>query len=103
MGYRKSIDLVPKVAFAWQENRVVGTARALSDGVCNAYIVDVWTRSELRNQGIAKRLMSALEDQLSGQHVYLFTDDAGEFYAKSGYVRRGEGYEKVVGRWLRRE
>jgi ribosomal protein S18 acetylase RimI-like enzyme len=48
----------------------------LSDGVCNAYVVDIWTHSAFRRQGIAHRLMSLLEDKLEGQHVYLFTDDA---------------------------
>ena len=98
----RSFDNSWAVAFAWLSGSVVGTARALSDGVCNAYIVDVWTLSPLRHQGIARTLMSKLEEQLDGQHVYLFTDDADEFYEKTGYVRRGAGFEKVVGSWLRR-
>ena len=28
---------------AWIGDRVVGTARLLADGICNAYLVDVWT------------------------------------------------------------
>jgi ribosomal protein S18 acetylase RimI-like enzyme len=48
------------VAFAWAEGRVIGKARALSDGVCNAYVVDVWTHSAFRCQGIARRLMGLL-------------------------------------------
>jgi predicted GNAT family acetyltransferase len=90
------------VAFAWAEGRVIGKARALSDGVCNAYVVDVWTQSAYRRQGIARRLMSLLEDELEGQHVYLFTDDAEAFYDCIGYKRRGVGLEKVAGTWLKR-
>ena len=33
---------------AYADGALVGTARALSDGVCNAYVIDVWTRSDLR-------------------------------------------------------
>ena len=29
------------VCIAYADNRIVGTARALSDGVCNAYLVDI--------------------------------------------------------------
>ena len=34
-------------------------ARLLSDGVCNAYLVDVWTMSVYRRQGIASRMICA--------------------------------------------
>lgn len=34
---------------AYFKNRIIGAARVLSDGVCNAYIVDVWTYTAQRN------------------------------------------------------
>ncbi|MGH3578968.1 MAG: hypothetical protein ACRDU0_15625, partial [Mycobacterium sp.] len=40
---RRSFAHSQKVAFAWDGDRVVGMARLLSDGVCNAYLLDVWT------------------------------------------------------------
>jgi ribosomal protein S18 acetylase RimI-like enzyme len=73
----------------------------LSDGVCNAYIVDVWTLSHYRSQGVARAMMQTLEASLEGQHIYLFTDDAAEFYKKLGYHQQGVGLGKVVGEWLR--
>lgn len=79
---------------------IIGTARALSDGVCNAYIVDVWTLSAYRRQGIARAMMEMLLARFPGQHVFLFTDDAAAFYERIGFVRRGVGYEVVVGEWL---
>lgn len=80
--------------------RIVGTARALSDGVCNAYVVDVWTLSAYRRQGIARTMMDMLLACFPGQHVFLFTDDAAPFYERIGFARRGVGYEAVVGEWL---
>jgi len=82
------------------DDRIVGTARALSDGVCNAYIVDVWTYTPFRQQGIARRMIDDLFSDLPGQHVYLFTDDIPEFYRKLGFVERGIGMEYLVGSWL---
>ena len=50
------------VAFARDGERVVGMARLLSDGVCNAYLVDVWTMSAYRRQGIASAMVRLLVD-----------------------------------------
>ncbi len=85
---------------AYADGRLIGTARVLSDGICNAYIVDVWTLTPFRRQGIARRMMELLLERLPGQHVFLFTDDAADFYQKLGFSARGTGFEKVVGRWL---
>jgi predicted GNAT family acetyltransferase len=98
----RSFENSAVVAFAWLDGRVIGKARALSDGVCNAYVVDVWTHSDYRRHGIATRLMRLLEENLDGQHIYLFTDDAEVFYHNLGYRRQGVGMSMVVGKWLRR-
>lgn len=85
---------------AYIDNQIVGTARVLSDGICNAYVVDVWTLTNYRRQGIARKMMRILLDQLKGQHVYLFTDDLPEFYRKVGFNEQPIGMGRVVGRWL---
>lgn len=88
-------------AIAYDSDRIIGTARALSDGVCNAYVVDVWTNSAYRRRGVARTMLDKLLEQLPGQHVFLWTDDAEEFYKRIGFeVRDCVGLEKVVGEWL---
>ena len=99
---RKSFENSAVVAFAFDKERVIGKGRAISDGVCNAYVVDVWTHSDFRRQGIASRIMELLIDGLNGQHVYLFTDDAQAFYEQIGFARQGTGYSRIVGDWLNR-
>lgn len=89
-----------RCVYAHDGRRVVGTARVLSDGVCNAYVVDLWTRSAYRRRGIGRRMLEILCEPLAGQHVYLFTDEQADFYAASGFVPRGQGMERVVGEWL---
>ena len=54
---RLSFEQSQHVAFARDGDRVVGMARLLSDGVCNAYLVDVWTASPYRRQGIASTMI----------------------------------------------
>lgn len=97
---RRSFEASAHVAVAWADGRVVGTARLLSDGVCNAYVVDVWTRSAYRRQGIAARMMRLLLDAVPGQHVGLFTDDAQDFYAAIGFRPQGDFMSSVSGQWL---
>lgn len=97
---RTSFENSRVVVFALDGERVIGKARALSDGVCNAYVVDVWTYRPYRNWGIARKMMELLMEKLPGQHVYLFTDDAEGFYKKLGFERQGIGLFKVVGEWL---
>lgn len=86
--------------FAFADGRIIGTARALSDWVGNAYIVDVWTLSEFRNQGVARKMMDLVTEKLQGQHVYLMTDDAVEFYKKLGFEEQGVGLYKIIGNYL---
>ena len=80
--------------------RCVATARALSDGVCNAYVVDVWTMTSYRRQQIASRMMHMISEACAGQHIYLFTDDAVDFYKKNGFTEKAVGLELVSGEWL---
>lgn len=85
---------------AYADSRIIGTARVLSDGICNAYLVDVWTLSAYRRQGIATMMMQKLLSRLKGQHVYLFTDDIPELYSKLGFVEQPIGMGQVIGTWL---
>jgi ribosomal protein S18 acetylase RimI-like enzyme len=83
------------------EGRIIGAARILSDGVCNAYLIDVWTKREFRRRGIARRMIEILIEPLHGQHVYLQADpDNVEFYRRLGFREQPSGMSKVVGQWL---
>ncbi len=51
-----------EMAAAWDGDRLVGTARSLSDGSLNAYIVMVIVHPAWQGLGIGERLMQALMD-----------------------------------------
>jgi GNAT superfamily N-acetyltransferase len=99
---RRSFENSAVCVFALADGAVIGKARALSDGVCNAWVVDVWTRSDWRLRGVGRSMLAFLEARLDGQHVALFTADSAEFYANCGYREQPVCMSKVVGRWLRR-
>ena len=73
---RESFGRSQFVAIARDGERVVGMARLLSDGVCNAYLLDVWTASSHRRQGIATEMVASLASRVPGQHIGLQTDTA---------------------------
>lgn len=90
------------VAMGFDGDRCIATGRMLSDGVGNAYIVDVWTQSTYRHQGIGRRIIQMLIEAVPGQHVYLQTDDdAVEFYKKLGFVEQPKGMRIISGEYLR--
>lgn len=98
---RRSFEQSRHVAFARDGDRVVGMARLLSDGVCNAYLVDVWTASSHRRQGIATAMIRRLLDEVPGQHVGLQADDdVHAFYRTLGFAPQPEFWSAVVGGWL---
>ena len=88
------------VAFARDGDRLVGMARLLSDGVCNAYLLDVWTASAYRRRGVATAMLRRLLDQVPGQHVGLQTDNAQAFYASLGFRAQPDFWSIVAGTWL---
>lgn len=88
------------VALAWLDTSLVGMSRMLSDGVCNAYLLDVWTQSAHRRRGIATAMVRHLMQRAPGQHIGLQTDDAAGFYAELGFTRQPEFMSQVVGSWL---
>lgn len=100
---RESFEQSRVAVVAYDGDRIIGTARALSDGVCNAYVVDVWTYTPYRKRGVARAMLEVLQSRLRGQHVYLFTNDAADFYHKLGFREQPTGMSKVVGEWLRNE
>jgi GNAT superfamily N-acetyltransferase len=90
------------VAMAWLGDRVIGMARLLSDGVSNAYLVDVWTQSAHRRQGVGRAMVEQLCAAVPGQHVGLQTDQLA-FYRSLGFVEQPDFMSRVVGQWLHNE
>ena len=97
---KRSFEQSQHVAFARDGGRVVGMARLLSDGVCNAYLVDVWTYTPYRRRGIASTLVRMLLDEVPGHHVGLQTSSAQALYESLGFEQQPDFMSIVVGKWL---
>ena len=97
---RASFENSRHVAMAFDRDRCIGNARALSDGIGNAYLLDVWTQSGYRRQGIGRTMVEMLFTAVPGQHVYLQTEDAVGFWESLGFRPQPHGMSLVVGRYL---
>lgn len=97
---KQSFERSQHVAFAWHDGVLVGMARMLSDQVCNAYLLDVWTQSTVRRRGVATMMVDYLAARVPGQHIGLQTGDAEDFYAQLGFRLQPAFMSRVVGRWL---
>ena len=83
--HRKAFEASHTTVFAYSGDRLVGFARALSDGVCQAAVYDVAVVPECQRQGVGARLMTALLSRLDGLNVILYASPGKEdFYRKLG-------------------
>ncbi|NLF93522.1 MAG: GNAT family N-acetyltransferase [Oligosphaeraceae bacterium] len=53
-----------RVMGAFAEGRIIGMMRALSDGVSDAYLLDMVVSGNYRRQGIASRILQSLVEEL---------------------------------------
>ena len=73
--------------FAWVDGQLVGAARATSDGVYYATILDVAVDPGFQGAGIGRKMMTELLRRLKVQKVYLTTVPGKEgFYEKLGFL-----------------
>lgn len=90
-------DLIPIlrnsycVMGAWDENGdLIGMMRALSDGVSDAYLLDMIVAPAHRKQGLAHRILNELTAYLKGKGidwiVCISVPEAKNLYAGSGNV-----------------
>lgn len=100
---RLSFENSQHVAMGFDGDRCIANGRMLSDGVGNAFVIDVWTQSGYRNRGIATTIMRMLVDAVPGQHIYLQTDDAVGFYEKLGFREQPKGLSIISGEYLRND
>jgi GNAT superfamily N-acetyltransferase len=100
--YRRSHENSHAVIFGRYNGEFVANGRILSDGVCNAYLVDIWTASPHRRRGVGREVVKRLVAAVPGQHVALFTEDMQAFYAALGFRRQRGRMSQVIGSWLGR-
>ena len=100
--YRTRADFGAQLAGAWRvagayeadTGRMVGFARAVSDGVAFAYLADVYVLPEARGHGLGKELVRTMIDRGPGARFRwtLHTSDAHGLYRQFGFAAPDERY-----------
>jgi ribosomal protein S18 acetylase RimI-like enzyme len=100
-------DVRAQVEGAWRvvgaygrDGRLVGFARALSDGVSLAYLADVYVLPEHRGHGLGKALVDEMIEQGPGRDFrwMLHTDDAHGLCGGFGFAPPDARYLERQGR-----
>jgi len=100
--WRTRADLENQLSASWRvvgaylkdSGRMVGFARAISDGVSLAYLADLFIVDDMRGKGLGKGLVAAMIDNGPGAGFrwMLHTLDAHGLYEQFGFVRPDETY-----------
>jgi N-acetylglutamate synthase-like GNAT family acetyltransferase len=76
------------VVSLWRGRRLVGFARASSDGIFRAVLWDVVIPEDLQGQGLGRQLVEALLQTprlRQVERVYLMTTNSAGFYRQLGF------------------
>ncbi len=86
------------VAIAYDENKITGFGRALSDGVFNAAIYDVVIDKDYQNKGIGQQITENLLAQLKDISCVHLVSTSGneEFYKKAGFRKMKTGMARYL-------
>lgn len=77
-----------KVVSAWDDSKLIGAGRVLSDGLCYSAIFDIGVLPEFQRSGVGRGLMQELMNGLEHTCFHLTaTFGNEEFYKKLGFKR----------------
>ena len=82
------IDAAARVVGLYKDGAQVGFSRALSDGLVQSYLADVYVLEKHRGRGLGVELVrfSVDEGPLAATKWYLHTADAHDLYRKFGFT-----------------
>ena len=78
--------------FVFDDERLVGFGRAISDGVCQAALYDVAVRPEYQGKGVGTMIVDRLTEKCPGCSIILYATPGKEpFYEKLHFKRMKTG------------
>ncbi len=91
---KNMIDNSNLLVTAWDGEKLVGVARALSDLSYCCYLSDLAVDKEYQNQGIGHELVNEIQKLIGDESnlVLLSAPEAMEYYPKIGFEKAGNAY-----------
>lgn len=79
---------------AWDNSKLVGVARSLTDFCYCCYLSDLAVRKEYQNRGIGKTLLELTRQRIGEQTMLLLLSapSAMEYYPKLGFTKVDNGF-----------
>ena len=105
LGRKRDLDRIKvsfentyKVVTAWDNNKIVGAGRMISDGYCYGWIHDIGVLESYRYKGVGKGVMDTLMDEKEPLLFGLTSSFmAVDFYKKLGFKKHKTGMAKYPG------
>lgn len=92
VGWNKSAKVIVEAfhnswyVTAYDEDKLIGFARAISDNYYYTGVYDVVVRPEYQKRGIAREMMKRIIDRFNGTYFFLtYTEGNRDFYARCGF------------------
>ena len=100
-GDRAAIDRMFEasslVITAWYDDRLVGLARVLTDGVLFSFLCDLAVEPDVQGYGIGKKLIDEVLERCKGTELVLRDSDMSTgFYRRLGFRRVENGWMKKL-------
>ncbi|SFA72642.1 GNAT family N-acetyltransferase [Clostridium frigidicarnis] len=90
--HRKAFENSYVVVFAFDDNKLIGFGRAISDGIYQSAIYDVAISPEYRGKGIGTMIINNILERISETNVILYTFPEKEvFYEKLNFRKMKTG------------
>ena len=91
---QRMIDNSDIIISAWDDKKMIGLARAITDYSYCCYLSDLAVDKEYQNQGIGKHLVNKLQIILGEEPslVLLSSPGAIEFYPRIGFEKTDKAY-----------
>ncbi|MGN8644684.1 GNAT family N-acetyltransferase [Gracilibacillus sp. HCP3S3_G5_1] len=91
---QKMLDHANVLITAWDQEKIIGVARGLTDFSYCCYLSDLAVDQAYQHQGIGKQLIEHVKDELNEQValILLSAPDAMDYYPKVGFNKIDNGY-----------
>lgn len=93
-GMKRLIEGSYYMISAYSNEKLIGNARIISDGVTNAYLCGLGVLEPYRKQGVAAQMLQALKEKMDadGLHGQFFCEESlKEYYEKRGATQFAVG------------
>ena len=90
--HRQAFSVSASVVFVYDDQQLIGFARAISDGILQAAVYDVAVLPSYQRHGIGKQMIEKLVESLPGCNFILYASPGKElFYEKLKFRRMKTG------------